>query len=220
VIRSFLSKRDPLDRTKPADYAIDKVLHMDLFDDSFTNLKRFCKELSWNIPGNWDDLLNKVKEEKEEFKLSSAKKIKARYYAIHIMDDILSILEKSFQNSQDFEFWKNAKERIATDRIFHVTLGLKNVHKPEYSFYDKNHVALQDKKIEVYMTRVVWDEKAITIQVKLPNDIKCGNQYPHITIATLNDSVESRYSNKLLASDQANHVEINKTVYGKITPFY
>jgi tRNA splicing ligase len=219
-----LSKRDPLDRTKQADYAIDKVLSMNLFDSSFANLENVCKELSWDFPQkeNLDNLFWKLKEEREEFKLSSAKKIKARYYAIHIKDDILSFLDSSFESRpQDLEFWKRAKERILADKVFHVTLGVRNVHKLEYSFYDKNHVALQEKKIDIIMTRVVWDEKAITIQVKLGDDIKCGNQYPHITIATLEDSVESRYSNELIASDPETQFEIpDRTVCGKIEPFY
>jgi tRNA splicing ligase len=213
-----------LDRTKPADYAIDKVLSMNLFDSSFANLEKVCNELSWDFPEkeNLDTLLWKLKEEREEFKVSSAKKIKARYYAIHIMEDVISFLDSSFESRpQDLDFWKRAKGRIVKDKVFHVTLGVRNVHKPEYSFYDKNHVALQEKKIDIVMTRVVWDEKAITIQVKLGDDIKCGNQYPHITIATLEDSVESRYSNELIASDPENQFEIqNKIVFGKIEPFY
>lgn len=224
IIRNFLSKRDPIDRNKPSDYGIDKVLKLDLFDDSFINLKKICEELSWDIPSKdkLDQLLVKVKEDTEPIKYTSVKILKPRYYAIHINDDIISFLDSVFlDRPDDLPFWKHAKAHIPLEKVFHVTLGVKNVHKPEYSFYQKNQEEFNGKKIDVCVARVVWDSKAIAIHVKLPDNVKCGNQYPHITIATLQDSVESSYSNTLLESNPMTQLEVqDKTLCGEIEPFY
>ena len=225
IIRNFLTKRDPLDKTLPPDYAIDKVVKLNLFDDSFQNLEEVCKELSWDVPAQeqLDKLFLKVEEEKpESFKYTSVKKIKVRYYAIRINDDIISFLDSCFQKRQeDVTFWENAKAHISFDKVFHITLAYKDVHKQEYSFYDKNQTELLQKKIqEITMAKVVWDENAIAIQVQLPTNVQCGNKFPHITIATLKESVESYYSNKLLESSPQTQFEVKEQISGTIDSFW
>ena len=202
VILKFLSKRDQLDNSQPADSLIDKVIKINLFQEIQQNLEYICQELLWTLPSKeiiHSILLQITAEHPEEIKV---KKQKARYFGVRIHDDVISYLNSSFEKLIDFEpIWKSMKASILPDKVFHVTLAVRNIHKSEYSFYDKKKNQIGTFIEGIRADKIVWDHNALAIQVTLPNNLQCGNEFPHITIATFNSSTPPSYSNDLLNSN-------------------
>ncbi|CCK73538.1 tRNA ligase NDAI_0G05550 [Naumovozyma dairenensis CBS 421] len=169
---------------------------------------------------NVDDM-NRVKEEIKkvvelhsneisgEFKLSIDKLFNENKFQNDFHVTLCHVAQSKRGSAKDQEIWKNYKK--------HYTKLLKKYANDEEIDKATLKSIKSDDKVSIKFDRLCWDEKIVTIIVKLmisdedDNDqdcvvdsqgkpvskLKCANEIPHITIGRLDDEIKAVYSNTL-----------------------
>ncbi|KAK4166782.1 putative tRNA ligase [Cladorrhinum sp. PSN259] len=192
-------------------------------------LEGYTPDLRHNIPDRGKNK-NKQKQDKQaNLPQKQQKKKPLEYMSVDVeTKDVLNALEKTFANvsSEQSRFFKQLQGSRRIQPKFHVTLlhraGAKE--HPDlwqrYTFLHETEGAIHaDGKLgdmEVQLERVVYDERIMTIVVRLvlnPEDAninlgnselpvkpkwECVNKVAHITVGTRLDSIKPKESNDLL----------------------
>lgn len=173
---------------------------------------------------------NKQKQDQQAAQAKTPKKKPLEYMGVDVQTkDVIDALEKTFANvsAEQSRFFKQLQGTRRVQAKFHVTLmhraGAKE--NPElwnrYTFlYDTDGPIHPDGKLgemEVQLERVVFDDRLMTIVVRLipsPEDCninpenpelpakpkwECVNKVAHITVGTRSENIKPKESNDLLA---------------------
>ena len=153
IIRNFISKRDPVDVTLPADSLVDRIVSMDLFGELRDNLERACRQLSWTVPSQSDLqslILDATLVKVTVSRKNSPSKPRVMYYAVELQDfDLVTILDNLFKEYPEFwSQWMQFKSKIESEKKWHITLATRYAHPTLFAQYHQEFLERKQKRID------------------------------------------------------------------------
>ncbi|TGJ80662.1 hypothetical protein E0Z10_g8096 [Xylaria hypoxylon] len=191
------------------------IPNMPSAEDLDAAVKGAIEDYTPTIKHKIPDRTSKKEQKRLEIQQSNEPKKKKplEYMSISVPAKEINVtLELAFKgvDSQTQRFYKQLQQTRRIQPLFHVTLMHRVTAKQHPELWQR-YTALEaesqsvDGKVgecEVILERVVFDERIMTIVVRLldPDDKwTCVNKVAHITVGTRDDGVKPKESNDLLA---------------------
>ncbi|KTW27583.1 tRNA ligase [Pneumocystis jirovecii RU7] len=220
IMNGFLSRFEPLDRSKEPDSLFENVIILDPTKDTRYNLEIVVKRLHEIIPKYITEIPtafqmdNAVSSALNDYRpcISSVFPCFSQtpeYFAIVLKDNLALYVEEIMQGQSEEKrtFWEHLKSLSRVQHTFHVTL-IHIADKSKYPEIWDSYLSRIDKhgvicQANVEFTHLVWNSRIMALAAKIIDAQKkkliSVNLYPHATIGTENKMIFAKESNDLLA---------------------
>jgi len=132
------------------------------------------------------------------------------YWGISFDEESRKILHNLFQETAHTKHTKLNAEQLHTTLLYigGEDLGGDAQRKKMFDQLE----AMTDKRVQIWLTALAYDNRLVTASVWLPNSIPCDNKFPHVTLAKIPEAraVES--------NDLLQRVADGEAMYYKLRP--
>ncbi|KAG5519483.1 hypothetical protein PMAC_002110 [Pneumocystis sp. 'macacae'] len=219
IMNGFLSRFEPLDRSKEPDSLFEDVIVLDPTKDTRYNLEIVVNKLYEIIPRYITEIPTSSQMDHAIFSalndycpgilpsLSCFSRV-PEYFAIVLKDNLALYIEEimRMQTEEKRMFWEHLKSLSRVQHTFHVTL-IHISEKLKYSEIWNSYLSRIDNhgvicQASVEFTHLVWNSRIMALAAKIIDSQKkkliSVNPYPHATIGTENKTILPKESNDLL----------------------
>ncbi|KAG7893424.1 hypothetical protein KL908_003157 [Ogataea polymorpha] len=228
IMKGFLGRFQPVEEDKFPDSRFDHIIDLKVDkNSSLENAKVIARRLAeiatdLNLQYPSDEQFLEAYQKALEFKPVvtknfKTKKEKPQYFGIQVND-----IDKLTQ-IQEIDFFEELQKANRVKKEFHITLihvGSTKKNPPMKTIYQhycelikgmekvNDHMELP-YKADARLVRICWNSRVMCIEAEVKriygeegerlDSLGIGNKYPHITVGTISEKVQSVESNKLLS---------------------